>query len=158
MGSVSSISAIEKGRAAMSQSSTPGITKIAGCIVAVFAILFVVPFIVYSIFALIAGTEPPEDAAPALFFASVVIEKVGHAFAFVLIFYLGRSVFSTRWLQYALIWWIMFALGELALALRQPTYTADMALGGVIAEAIYLPLSAWVTQKMLGTPTSRATD
>ncbi len=84
------------------------------------------------------------------FFTSVVIEKIGHTIAFVLIFYLGRHSLSQHWVLYAFGWWTMFALGELALAIRQPTYTTDMAVGGVIAEAIYLPLAALSVQRILG--------
>ena len=131
-------------------SNTPSPLRIVTCCITVFAILFIVPFVVYSAFAVAAGTEMPEEASPALFMLSVVIEKIGHATAFVLIFYLGRLSLSRYWALYALGWWMMFALGELALALRQPTYTADMAIAGVVAEAIYLPMAAFVAQRLLG--------
>ncbi len=138
----------------MRRSKTPSPLRIMTCCIIVFAILFIVPLFVYSAFAAVMGTEMPEEASPALFMVSVVIEKIGHATVFVLIFYLGRSSLSRHWVPYALAWWTMFALGEFALALRQPTYTADMAVGGVIAEAIYLPLAAFVTQQLLGVPKS----
>ncbi len=133
-----------------STTQQPSKLRIAACCSLVFAIILIVPFIVYSGMAVVTGTQPPEDSSAGVFMISVLIEKIGHSIAFVLVFYLGRRSLTGHWLLYAIAWWVMFALGELALAVRQPTYTAEMAVGGVIAEAIYLPLAAFAVQRLIG--------
>jgi len=67
----------------------------------------------------------------------------------VLIFYFARSSLSGQWLLYALIWWLMFVIGEIGQAIG-PNYTWKEAIAGVISETVYLPLSAYVTNSLIG--------
>ena len=54
-----------------------------------------------------------------------------------------------RWWLYAAIWWLMYAIVEVGQAIG-PGYTAGMAAGGVLAEAIYFPLSSFVVARITG--------
>ena len=47
-----------------------------------------------------------------------------------------------------LFWWLMFALGETGTAIR-PGYSWPEAIGGIVAEAIYLPLAAFLTGRLV---------
>jgi hypothetical protein len=49
---------------------------------------------------------------------------------------------------YALLWWLMFAIGEVGQAIG-PNYSWMEAVGGIISESIYLPLAALVTKRVL---------
>jgi len=118
-------------------------------IILTLAIIYVVPFLVYGIFSAVAGLKPPEGASPVQFLVSVFVSKVGTAIAFVLIFYLARDSLSGRWLLYAFIWWLMFIIGEIGQAIG-PNYSWKEAMAGVISETIYLPLSAFVTNWLIG--------
>lgn len=113
------------------------------------AIIYLVPFLVYSLFSAIAGLEPPQGASPSQFLISVFIVKVGTAMAFVLIFYFARSSLSKQWLLYAFLWWLMFVVGEVGQAIG-PNYGWKEAVAGVISETIYFPLSAYVTDWLIG--------
>ena len=59
------------------------------------------------------------------------------------------------WKRYALVWWVMFAFMEAGQAIL-PEYTILDAAGGVVAEAIYFPLSALVVARLLGLGTADA--
>ncbi len=87
--------------------------KVILSIILVLAIIYIVPFLVYGLFTVIAGLKPPEGASPAQFLTSVFVSKVGTAIAFVLIFYFASSSLSGQWLLYASIWWLMFIIGEI---------------------------------------------
>lgn len=106
-------------------------------------------FLAYGVFAAVAGLEPPAGVTPATFWLSVLITKLGHALAFVLLFYLARHSLSGQWLRYAFLWWLMFVLGEMGEAIG-PRYSWDYAVPGIIAETIYFPLSAFVTNRLIG--------
>ena len=112
-------------------------------------IIFVVPFPIYALFSVILGLEPPAEASPAVFFLSVLVQKVGHAIVFVSIFYFARNSLSGRWLLYAFLWWVLFAVDEFGQAIG-PRYSLPEAIAGVISEAIYFPLSAYVTTRLIG--------
>jgi len=118
-------------------------------IVLTLAIIYIVPFLVYSVFSAVAGLKLPEDASPVQFLVSVFVSKVGTAIAFVLIFYLARNSLSGRWLSYAFIWWLMFVIGEVGQAIG-PNYSWKEAIAGVISETIYFPLSALVINWLIG--------
>jgi hypothetical protein len=124
--------------------------KILLCAALVFLIFFCVPFLAYGTLSALTDLKPPGDASMALFMASVALEKIGHTIAFVGLFYLGRRALRDRWLWYAAAWWSMFVLAEVALAIRSD-YSWPEAIAGIISEAIYLPLAALVTRRMLGT-------
>jgi hypothetical protein len=127
--------------------------KILLCAGLVFGILFFVPFLTYGTYALLTDQEPPDQVEPAVFMASVVLEKIGHTIAFVGLFYLGRRTLRDRWLWYAVAWWVMFVLAEASLALRSGCLWWE-ATAGMIAETIYLPLAALVARKFLTSPAS----
>lgn len=125
--------------------------KILLCAGLVFLILFFVPFLTYATYAELMGHKPPEQVDVAVFMASIALDKIGHTIAFVGLFYLARRTFRERWLLYAAAWWVMFVLAEAALALRSGCAWWE-AIAGMIAETIYLPLSALVARKLLTTP------
>jgi hypothetical protein len=50
---------------------------------------------------------------------------------------------------YALLWWVMFVVGEIGQAIG-PDYTWKEAIAGMISETIYVPLAAYVTRWLLG--------
>lgn len=123
--------------------------RIVLCTVLILVILHAAPFLVYGTLSVITGLQPPDQGSPLAFMLSVLISKLGHAIAFVLIYYLARNSLSSQWLLYALVWWLMFTLGEVGQAIL-PSYTWEMAAGGIISEAIYFPLSALVINRLIG--------
>lgn len=119
-------------------------------ILAVLAIIYLVPIVVYGAFQSTIGAEMPKETSPLVFLTGVLVEKTGTAIAFCTVFYLARDTFGGQWLLYAAIWWTMFAFGELG-QLIGPDYTWKEALAGVISEAIYLPASGFVVNWLLRT-------
>lgn len=124
-------------------------TKVIVSIVLVLLTIYVVPFLVYGLFTVTAHLKPPEGESPLQFLISVFVSKVGTAIAFVLIFFLARSSLTGKWLLYAFIWWIMFAIGEVGQAIG-PNYIWKEAVAGIVSETIYLPLSAYITNWLIG--------
>lgn len=118
-------------------------------IVLVLVIIYIVPFLVYGLASVVAALKPPEGASPAQFLISVLVSKIGTAIAFVLIFYLARSSLKGQWLLYAFLWWLMFVIGEIGQAIG-PNYTWKEAIAGVVSETVYFPLSAYVTNWLIG--------
>jgi hypothetical protein len=78
-----------------------------------------------------------------------MVTKLGTAVAFVSIFAVSRAIWGPRWLLYAMLWFVMFAFSELGEAVSGRT-TKQEALLGVVSEAIYTPLSAFITQWFVG--------
>jgi hypothetical protein len=115
----------------------------------VLVIIYIVPILVYGLASVAAGLKTPEGASPAQFLISVLVSKIGTAIAFVLIFYFARNSLSGQWLLYAFIWWLMFAIGEVGQAIG-PNYTWKEAIAGVISETVYFPLSAYLTNWLIG--------
>ena len=122
--------------------------RIIGSILLTLAIIYIVPFIVYSVMTLVTSLEPPKDVSPVRFLSSIFVSKVGTAVAFVLIFYFARDALAGRWFLYALCWWIMFTIGEIGQAIG-PNYSVSEAINGIISETIYCPLAAWTTHGLL---------
>lgn len=108
----------------------------------VWAVIFVVPIVVYGAFSAMTGLKPPGDS-PGLFLLSTAVSKVGTAIAFVGLFYLAREALGGQWLLYAGIWWLMFVIGEAGQAIA-PTYSWQEAAAGAISETIYFPLSGLI--------------
>ena len=106
-------------------------------------------FVAYGSLSMIMGLEPPADGSPGQFLVSVLVVKLGLAGGFVAFFHVGREIWFTRWIQYALIWWATFAVIEIGQAIA-PNYSWVDALGGIIAEAMYFPLAALATLRLLG--------
>ena len=50
---------------------------------------------------------------------------------------------------YALLWWLMFVIGEVGQAIL-PTYSWTEAVAGILSETLYVPLSAYVTKWLIG--------
>ncbi len=111
-------------------------------------IMYVIPFPVYGALSALTGLQPPTEGSVALFMLSVLVIKLGVAVAFVLLFYLAHDRWAKRWTTYALIWWVMFAVVELGQAIT-PDYSWLDAVGGIVAEAIYFPLAAFVVARLL---------
>jgi hypothetical protein len=125
--------------------------RIALAIGATLLITYVVAFLVYGAAAAVTGLEPPQDGSPLQFLLSVLVVKLGLAVGFVLLFAVAREVWQDRWLLYAFLWWILFAVTEVGQAIG-PGYSWLEAGAGVVAEAVYCPLAAWVTARLLGAP------
>jgi hypothetical protein len=123
--------------------------NVAIALVAVLAIFFGVAFAVYGALSAVTGLQTPQDAPPATFLAGVLLAKLGHALAFVLIYYAARRSLSPHWLRYAFLWWLMFVLGEVGQVIV-PGYSWQEALAGVVAETLYFPAAAWVTDRLVG--------
>jgi hypothetical protein len=122
--------------------------KIIVSILFVLVIVYVVPFLVYSLFTVITDLKPPSGASPLQFLVSVFVSKVGVAIAFVLIFHFGRSALGGQWVPYAFFWWLMFVIGEIGQAIG-PDYTWKEAVAGIISETIYFPVSAYIANWLL---------
>jgi energy-converting hydrogenase Eha subunit E len=122
--------------------------KLALSVIATLAIIYIVPFPFYGLLSVLAGLEPPSDGSPVQFMIGVLVSKVGIALAFVLLFYLGRTSFAGRWPVYALVWWLMFVIGEVGQAIG-PGYSWPEAAAGIVSESIYFPLSAFIVDRWL---------
>ena len=116
-------------------------------ILAVWGIMVVIPFPIYGALSAFTGLEPPTEGTAFQFVLSVVVVKIGVALAFVLLYTLAQNRWAERWWLYAFVWWIMFAVMELGQAIV-PDYSWLDAIGGIIAEAIYFPLSALIVVKL----------
>ena len=117
--------------------------------VSTLVIMYVVPLPVYALMSAIGLVEMPDEGTPGQFMISVLVMKIGVALGFVLLLRFASGVFVPRWLLYGAIWWLMFAIVEIGPAIG-PNYSIGDALGGVIAEAVYFPLSSWATVRILG--------
>jgi len=123
--------------------------KLTMAILVVLLVIYVVPFVVYGGASVIGGLRPPSAASTERFLLGVLITKLGTAIAFVSIFAATKAFWGPRWLLYAVAWFVMFVLSELGEVVWGRT-TAVEAVLGVASEAIYAPLSAFITQWLLG--------
>ena len=131
--------------------------KLLLAMLATLAIMYVVPLPIYGGLSLVTDIQPPSPDSPGLFMLSVLVVKVGTAIGFVLLFYLARNRWLEDWKIYACVWWAMFTIMELGQAIV-PGYTWLDAFGGIAAEAIYFPLSAAVTARLLSATVTTPTD
>jgi hypothetical protein len=118
-------------------------------IIIVLVIYFIIPFIAYGLASVITGLKPPENVSPSRFLFSVLITKFGTSIAFVLLYYISRESLSGQWHMYAIVWWLMFVIGEIGQAIG-PNYTKKEAILGIISETIYIPLSAFIINQLIG--------
>ena len=116
---------------------------------AVLAIIYVVPVVVYGAASTLGWLKLPTQSSPQAFLFCVLVTKVGTTAAFVLILLLSAEVWSDRWLLYGLIWFAMFAASELGDAIAGRSSWAEAMLG-VISEAIYAPAAALAAHTILG--------
>ena len=126
---------------------SPKLTSLA--FLSTLVIMYVVPLPVYALMSAIGLVEMPDEGTPGQFMLSVLVVKIGVALGFVLLLRFASGVFAAHWLLYGAIWWLMFAIVEIGQAIG-PNYSIGDALGGVIAEAVYFPLSSWATVRLLG--------
>lgn len=109
-------------------------------------ILYIVPFIVYGLFAVIFHIKEPE--AKLSFLLGVLIQKIGTSVGFVGFFILGKDYFLEQWLLYSMVWVGIFALAEIG-QLFMSDYSKKEAVAGVISEVIYFPLAAAVLASLV---------
>jgi hypothetical protein len=125
------------------------VSRVLLSVVLTLVIIYVVPFLVYSVFHAVGGLKVPEGVPAWRLLLSFLVSKVGTSIAFVLIFYFARGSLGGQWLLYAFIWWIMFVIGEVGQAVG-PNYSWNEAIAGMITETIYLPAAAFVTSWLIG--------
>lgn len=110
-------------------------------IAAVLAIIYVVPFVFYAGASALGVLAVPESASPQAFLLGVFVTKLGTAVAFALLAYLAAAAWEGRWVQYAAVWFVMFAASEIGDAISRRA-TWPEALVGIVAEAVYAPAAA----------------
>jgi len=125
------------------------VSKVVVCVLVVLAVIHAVPFLVYGLARVVVGLKTPEGTSPARFLTGVFVSKIGTALAFVLIFHVARDALSGQWQLHAFFWWLMFVFDEIGQAIG-PKCSVQEAVAGVVSETIYLPLSACLTQWLLG--------
>jgi len=118
-------------------------------IIATLVIIYIIPFILYAAATVVWDLKPPDDAPPWQFLLGILVSKTGTAIAFVVIYHFAKSGLDRKWLLYASIWWVSFAIGELGQAIG-PNYSLKEAIVGIISEALYFPLAAVVTDRLIG--------
>lgn len=123
-------------------------SRVVLAIVLVLLLFHIVAFAVYATWSAVTGLEPPTPETPGRFMLSVLVQKIGNSLTFVLLFHIARSVLSRKWLTYAFLWWLFSVFGEMGEALL-PSYSLQSAVAGIVAEAIYFPAAAWVTNRLL---------
>jgi len=109
-------------------------------------IFFVIPVIVYGIFVKLFNIKEPNKKLN--FFVGVLIEKIGTTLGFVALFYIARDFFIGYWLVFALAWFAMFAITEIGQVYMTGSSKKE-AVAGIISEAIYFPLAAFVLSLLL---------
>ena len=123
-----------------------------GRVLAAFLIILVIQFTagfpIYGSFSALGLVDLPDAESPGRFMLAVLVQKIGVALGFVLLFRLAADTLAGRWLLYAAIWWLMSVVVEIGQALG-PGYSAAEAVAGIISEAIYFPLSALVASRLL---------
>lgn len=116
--------------------------------IAVFLVMFVVPFPFYATFEALGWASLPEPESPGAFMLSVVVMKAGIALGFVMLYSFSAASWQGRRWAYAGIWWLMYAIIETGQAIG-PGYGIGEAVAGVLSEAVYFPLSAWIVERVL---------
>lgn len=120
--------------------------EIALASVFVFVTIFIIPIFIYGLFASHLGLEEPEKKTR--FFIGVIIQKIATTFGFVALFVMAQGILNDQWLTYGLVWFAMFAVTEIG-----QTYLTDYsrkeAIAGIISEAVYFPLAAYILYSML---------
>lgn len=110
-------------------------------------VILIVPILIYGLFTVYFGLDEPEKKSK--FFIGVLLQKTATAGAFVALFYLGRSYFLDEWLLYGFIWFVMFAVTEIGQTFM-PNYSKKEAIAGIISEAVYFSLAAFILSWLVG--------
>lgn len=118
-------------------------------IISTLVVIYIVPFALYAIATVVWDITPPDDVAPWQFLIGILVSKMGTAIAFVLLYRFAKAGLNRKLLLYAFIWWLSFAIGELGQAIG-PNYTWKEAVIGIISEALYFPLAAIITDRLIG--------
>jgi hypothetical protein len=126
-----------------------GVVKLIMAMLLVLVVIYVVPFLLYGGASVLWDLRPPTSASPSRFLFGVLVTKLGTAFAFVAIFAVSTATWGPRWMLYATLWFVMFVFSELGEVVSGRWTTLDAVLG-VVSEAIYFPVSAFITQWLLG--------
>ena len=116
---------------------------------AVLAIIYVVPLVVYGAASTLGGVELPTESSPQRFLLGVLVTKLGTAIAFVLLLQITSAAWVDRWPLYGLIWFGMFAASEVGDAISGRSTWQEASLG-ILSEAIYAPASAFAAYSLLG--------
>lgn len=124
------------------------IIKIVAGIIITLIIIYIVPFILYSLASVLFGLKVPENESPLKFLLGILVSKIGTSLIFVLIFYVAKDKFQADWLTYAIIWWAGSAIGELGDSIK-PDYSLSEAFIGIVSEAVYFPLSAYLVGRII---------
>ena len=109
-------------------------------------IIFIVPVIIYGLFAALFGLKEPDKKLK--FMLGVLVQKVGTALGFVTLFYLGRDYFIDNWLIYSIVWVVMFAITEIGQSIMS-SYSRKEVVAGILSELIYFPLAAVILVSLL---------
>jgi membrane associated rhomboid family serine protease len=120
--------------------------KTLSTVLMVLAIMYLVPFLIYGVYAVVTGDTPPQDDNFAATLIGLILAAASIAVPFVLLFQIAHESLSGRWLVYAAIWLILTALADIGYAIG-PSYSWQQAMLGIISAMIYLPLSALITDK-----------
>ena len=107
--------------------------------------MWLVPIPVYGLFAALGWTPMLDVGDPLSFYLGVSVIKAGFAFGFV-----GLFPRTGSWRNYAMTWWVMFAALELGQVVSQ-TNSLSFAVAGILSEAGYFPLSAFLVSRAFGT-------
>lgn len=120
--------------------------EIALASVFVFVTIFIIPIFIYGLFASHLGLDEPEKKMR--FFIGVVIQKIATTFGFVVLFVMAQGSLNDQWLAYGLVWFAMFAVTEIGQTYLTD-YSKKVAIAGIISEAVYFPLSAFIVYSAL---------
>ena len=123
-------------------------TRFIMAVLLVLLVIYVVPFAVYGGASVLGALRPPTTASAGRFLLGVLLTKIGTAVAFVAIFAASRAIWGPRWILYATLWFVMFAFSEFGEAVSGRVTKAE-ALLGIVSEAIYAPVSAFIVQWLL---------
>jgi len=118
-------------------------------IVAVLAIIYTVPLVVYGLASAFGGVGLPAESTPQRFLLGILVSKLGTAVAFVLLLQLTSAAGVGHWPLYGLIWFGMFAASEVGDAVARRSAWREAWLG-ILSEAIYAPASAFAASVILG--------
>lgn len=123
-------------------------SQLAYATLAVLGVIYLVPFVLYGVVSRFAEMPSPQDVGPARFLSAILLSKLGTAVAFVAVLSVARDVWADRWPLYALLWFVMFAATEVGDLVSGRSTPAE-AVVGIVSEAVYTPVAAWLAVLIL---------